>query len=63
MNSLQPSMRAASASSSGRVRKNWRMRKMLKAPPPKKKGTVSGKNESTQPNRVKMMNCGIINTK
>ena len=31
--SLQPSMRAASESSLGMVKKNWRSKKMLNAPP------------------------------
>ena len=42
-NSEQPSMRAASDRSSGRVRKNWRRRKMLKALP-NQAGTHSGRN-------------------
>jgi len=61
-NSLAPSMRAASESSSGIVRKNWRRRKILNAPPPKNCGTVSGRNVSIQPRREKRMNVGTIST-
>jgi hypothetical protein len=46
--SLQPSMRAASDSSLGMVRKNWRSKKMLKAPP-KNAGTHNGSSVPIQP--------------
>ena len=45
--SLAPSTRAASASSSGIVRKNCRSRKIENASP-KKAGTISGLNDPTQ---------------
>ena len=45
----QPSIRAASSRSSGMVLKNCRNRKMLKTPPPKKEGMMSGYQVLTQP--------------
>ncbi len=46
--SLAPSMRAASDSSRGMPRKNWRSRKM-KNGLPRNVGTISGRNVPTQP--------------
>ncbi len=51
-----PSMRAASITSPGRVMKNWRSMKMLKASP-KNAGTVSGSTEFNHPRLVKIWNC------
>ena len=59
---LQPSIRAASSSSFGIVRKNCRKRKIKNAPPPKNAGMISGLRESIQPGIVKRMNVGIIVT-
>ena len=44
----QPSIRAASSRSVGMLKKNWRSRK-VKNGPPKKFGTIRGRNVSTQP--------------
>ncbi|MMZ66851.1 hypothetical protein D1872_293840 [compost metagenome] len=41
---------------------NCLIRKILKAPPPKKAGTTKGRNVSTQPISLNMMNIGIIVT-
>ena len=48
---------AASSSSRGMPRKNWRNRKMLKALP-KKVGTIRGRKLSTQPNLLNRMYWG-----
>src|SRR6478752_6666189 len=60
-NSLQPSMRAASESSLGMVRKNWRKRKILNAPP-KNDGTQSGKSVPIQPKLRNTPYSGTIKT-
>ena len=59
--SLQPSIRAASLSSSGMVRKNWRMRKMLNALP-KNAGTHSGLSVPIQPSVLNTPYIGTMST-
>jgi len=60
--SLQPSMRAASSRLFGTVMKNCRMRKILKAPPPRNIGTVRGLKVLSQPSSLKMTKTGIMVT-
>ena len=60
-NSPAPSMRAASASSSGIVMKNCRIMKMKNALP-KAFGTTSGRYEFSQPRLLNVMNSGTIVT-
>ena len=59
--SEQPSILAASDSSSGMVRKNWRRRKILNALP-NQAGTQSGRNDPIQCSFWKSANVGTIKT-
>ena len=59
--SLAPSTLAASDSSWGMVRKNWRSRKMVNASP-KNNGMISGLSDPIQPSRTKMTYSGTMVT-
>jgi len=55
---LCPSTLASSSCSRGIVRKYWRSKKMLKAPPPNHAGTVSGRYVPTHPSSLYNRNDG-----